>query len=55
MPGTYITSMLKLDNTVQSLITHDKGGVWKNIKAPEGSKCPTDRTVSTVQYLFILT
>jgi len=44
MPGTYITSMLKLDNTVQSLITHDKGGVWKNIKAPEGSKCPTDRT-----------
>ncbi|XP_077190345.1 sortilin isoform X1 [Paroedura picta] len=37
--GTFITSVLSEDNSIQSVITFDQGGEWSRLRKPENSKC----------------
>ncbi|XP_034270653.1 sortilin isoform X2 [Pantherophis guttatus] len=37
--GTYITSVLSEDNSIQSVITFDEGGEWVHLRKPENAKC----------------
>ena len=42
--GTYITSKLLDDQSVASLITHDKGMTWNKIDPPKGTSCKNSET-----------
>lgn len=42
MRGTYLTGRMNADNTVTSLISHDRGGEWKTIPL-EKKQCDADK------------
>ncbi|XP_069489109.1 sortilin isoform X3 [Ambystoma mexicanum] len=37
--GVFVTSVLSEDNSIQSVITFDRGGEWTLLRKPEGSRC----------------
>ncbi|GAB1600804.1 sortilin-like [Argonauta hians] len=43
--GVYLASRIQSDNSISTVITFDRGGIWKEIEPPKGVPC-TDKTKS---------
>ena len=52
--GTYITSKLLDDQSVASLITHDKGMTWNKIDPPKEARCKNSETEVSKKNLNVI-